>query len=890
MGSGRRNRVSKEGPNSESSALRGSLSFIVEPYIPPVPFSRYVHEKASVHDGKLVEAAETTTHSMTSVLEVANSAETDQVTSTPDHHIGPSSLAHVFPFINGFSSTSKSKAETQKPVSTLVQPPPIPLRRLHLHRTSTRKLAAIGPALLCHESEKSLSEKEDENVGNGLAYAGYRIWNRDPKAWDEACAEEMEALSDRETALERRETDYGFDVELPPDEPEYDYGFDVELPPDTPRSAGTFDLLFPSHDDTSDGIYAFERGPEPIFFGNHDKQSFANRPSSQFSKQTKGLNYTYTPSISPGPIFSPSLKNELKLETDMASRPIPPNCRQLARLQFKNRMGPMWNLANNDLAEVYLHATILHESEFLDLIFCEKDKVQTWLQKHSFALTYRSQKHYYEAIDVLKNAGIPPREIKQKVLEIFEWMTEQEQADFIKGYRKLSALVKSSQEGLHLTPSEMEHFSKLSLAGQYDFINEYKTRREERETTVRRDTESFTAKFRRTYCESDKIPRKSASVDSFQTKPLQSDLGQEKDRNSAYSSSATHLSSRLSASPVMTRFDSKIDSASAQKTRRRATTLTGDRRARYCLLNMPTSMQPPSQDDPRACGEFERTDQTATSSLYVQRGSDSSLQERFIDDCEHMALDDEAATNVSKETAQNKTYADIAKQDLKPEVIENFPSTMPVDCFQDNDRFATSIPDEVVKCDNDSTKRVECEDETEVDSICSQPVLGRSTRTEWFGEHPGAKLGIPTPPATEHSAEGVTIEQSPGNDSPLTSLCLEHTLSGNTANSTLLGTKSEPSTPCADGYRDVFTKDHETCILHVDATNKRRISYVMPHHPLPGYPSIRGYSMRGSISGYAPKNGLKDTLSEKRPRSLRKKVSTLFSSLRSRRSLGALKD
>jgi hypothetical protein len=48
--------------------------------------------------------------------------------------------------------------------------------------------------------------------------------------------------------------------------------------------------------------------------------------------------------------------------------------------------------------------------------------------------------------------------------------------------------------------------------------------------------------------------------------------------------------------------------------------------------------------------------------------------------------------------------------------------------------------------------------------------------------------------------------------------------------------------------------------------------------------------MRGSTSGYADKNSLKDTLSEKRPRSLRKKVSTLFSSLRSRRSLGALKD
>jgi hypothetical protein len=368
--------------------------------------------------------------------------------------------------------------------------------------------------------------------------------------WDKACAEEIEALSDPETALERQESvygfdielptdgpeyDFGFDVELPPDEPEYDFGFEVELPTDEPGSAGTSSLLFPSTNDTSDGTCSFERGSEPLSFKEHDEQSLAIRPSSQVSKQTNGLNIMYNPPIRSGPIFNPSLKKELKIKTDVASRPIPPHYRYLARLQFRNRMGPMWNLANKDLEEVYLHATILHESEFLDLIFCEKDEVQTWLQKHSLALTHRSQKHYYKAIDVLKNAGIPPCEIKQEVLDIFEWMTEQEQADFTKGYRKLCALVKSYQ-GLHLTPSEMEHFSKLSLAGQYDFINEYKTRREERETTVRRNTEVFTAQFRRTSYESDKIPRKSTSGDSFQTKFLQFGLGQEKGGNSAYSS------------------------------------------------------------------------------------------------------------------------------------------------------------------------------------------------------------------------------------------------------------------------------------------------------------------------------------------------------------------
>lgn len=862
----------------------------MEPYVPPVPFSRYDHEKASVNDGTLVKDAEATKHSMTSVLEVANSAETDQVASIPDLHISPSSLAHVFPFLNPSSPSSQSKAEGKKLVSTSVQPPPVALRRPHLRGTSIGKLTAIGPSPLCQDSKKGLLEKEDENEGNALAYAGYRIWNRPPKAWEEACAEEIEALSDLDAALEGQESAYGFDVELGPDEPEHDFGFDVALPPDEPGSAGTHSLLVPSTNNTSDSTASFERGSEPLSFKEHDEESSAIWPSSLVPKQRKGRNLIYPLPIRSGPLFNPSLKNELNIKIDTASRPISPNCRNLARLQFKNRMGSMWDLANKDLEEVYLHATILHESEFLDLIFCEKDEVQTWLQKHSLALAHRSHKHYYKAIDVLKNAGIPPCEIKQEVLDIFEWITEQEQADFIKGYRKLFALVKSSQEGLHLTPSEMEHFSRLSLAGQYDFINEYMTRREERETTIRRDTEIFTAQFRQTYCEPDKIPRKSASVDTIQTKFLQSGLGQEEDKDSASSSSATQLPSSLSASPLMTRFDSKIDSTSAQKIRRRANTPTGTRRARYCLLNMPTSMQPPCQDDPRACVEFDRTYQTPTSSLYVQRGSDSSLQELYIDDCEDLAPDDEEATDVSKATAQNKTYTDITKQDLKLEMIDDCPSTVIDNYFQDIDRFAASQPDEDLKCENDYKKRVECKTETDIDSICSQRVLERSPRKEWFGEHPGAKWTIPTPPPTEHSAEGFTIKQSQGNDSPLTSLCLEHTLSGTTASSIPLGTKSEPSTSCADGYHDVLTKDHETCILHVDAPNKRTISYVTPPRLLTRYPSVRGYSMHGSTSSYAHKNGLKDNLSEKSPRRLRKKVSTLFKSLRSRRSLGALKD
>jgi len=154
------------------------------------------------------------------------------------------------------------------------------------------------------------------------------------------------------------------------------------------------------------------------------------------------------------------------------------------------------------------------------------------------------------------------------------------------------------------------------------------------------------------------------------------------------------------------------------------------------------------------------------------------------------------------------------------------------------------------------------------------PMLERSPRKEWHGEHPGVKLPYPTPPPTVHSAEGVIPPLSSTSpplvvDETLKNLCIEDTEMVADKTPTLPVTKSEPCTP----YRTTSPSCRGTSI-----------SYATP--PRPSYRTVRGLP-----SAYVSEEGS----SEKSPgkhKSLRKKVSSLWGSLslRSKKSREALKD
>jgi hypothetical protein len=867
--------VSRFGSSANTIGYPLNFVFYPPPGVPLIP-SHSANQGDSGHGRPFFEDPEPTPYPTSPVLAGSIPTETNEAASMLGVNLGPSSLSHVFPFSLPSSTAPESKVDEREP--TLAPPAPqqgLP-RKYYLHRTPTGKLTEIGPSPLCQETTKSLleeaaekpgkgpicaghrifnedprkflglksgpeqdkpneknlvtgfsasSEEVEEKSGNGLVYAGYRIWNEDPRKFlglksgseqDEANRKAVD--TDFNATLKGKEFVYGFDIELPPDEPssfpflpdnETADGYASESSYGSSSIRRTFSI-------SSKSLGPLELCSEPINFEESAQYSLVNDQSPEETKQTRGQNLTITIPTKSQPLFNPSLKQDVRFNHQVAERPIDPDSRDLARTQFKLRKGALWNMANKDLEEIFLHATLLFESEFLDLIFCEEDEVKTWLDRHGNRLIQRSMQKWTRANDALKNAGIRPCEINEEVRDIFALMTLQEQAEFIKRYQKLFALVKSSQEGLHLTPSEMEHFSKLSLADKYDFIEEYKTRKEEREKIVRRNTAIFTAKLRRTHRESDELPfadcsspaslqslngltpktlRMSANttVDNLYIKFLQFSMGKEKvGPLDSLSTSANDLPTPLFASPVMTKADSKVDSSDEQQTQRRPTTFTGDGRTRHWK-----------------CDEAKTTDKLVKSNqisgLVVKYDTGFGSEESFINVHELLASVEEETSEIVKQAVEIKSYAEVLKQDLKQEVsTNNFESKVLDNPFQDCSRVATSLLSEVLNHQNDHKEDVDTEEDDTPEPLWSKLVLVRSPRKEWLGLHPGAKVAVPSPPPTEHSAEGVispvTSEHPLVDEQPLNNLC----------------TKSEPCTPGTCEYRDILTKDLEKCTFQVE--------------------------------------------------------------------------
>jgi len=894
MGFGRPTRASGGGSRFGSSAntIGYPLDFVFypPPGAPLIP-SHSADQGGSGHGRPFFEDPEPTPYSTSPVLAGSIPTETKEAADMVGISLGPSSLSHVFPFSLPSSTAPESKVDEREP--TLAPPTPqqkLP-RKYYLHRTPSGKLTEIGPSPLCQETTKSLleeaaekpgkgpicaghrifnedprkfhglksgpeqdkpneknldtgfsatSEGVEEKSGNGLAYAGYRIWNEDPRKFlglksgsEQGEANRKAVDTDFNATLKGKEFEYGFDIELPPDEPssspflldnETSDGYASESSYGSSSMRRTFPI-------SSKSLGPFELCLEPINFEESAQYSLVNDQSPEETKQTRCQSLTITIPTKSQPLFNPSLKQEVRFNHQVAERPVDPDSRDLARTQFKLRRGALWNMVNKDLEELFLHATLLFETEFLDFVFCEEDEVKTWLDRHGTRLIQRSMQKWIRANNALKNAGIRPCEINEEVRDTFELMTPQEQAEFIKRYQKLFALVKSSQERLHLTPSEMEHFSKLSLADKYDFIEEYKTRKEEREKMVRRDTAIFTAKLRRTHRESDELPfadcssptslqslnsptpktlRMSANTtaDNLHIKFLQFGMGQEKVGPLDSLSTSTNLPTPLFASPVMAKADSKVDSSDEQQTQRRLTTFTGDGRTRHW-----------KRDETKTADKLANSNQV--SGLVVKYDTGFGSEESFINVRELLASDEEVTSEIVKQTVEIKSYAEALKQDLKQEVSTNYLESKVLDNpFQDCGRVATSLLSEVLNHQNDQKEDVDTEEDDTPEPLWSKLVLTRSPRKEWLGLHPGAKVAVPSPPPTEHSAEGVippVISEHPlVDEQPLNNRCTQNTLPVGTTNPTIAGTKSELCTPGTCEYRDILTEDLEKCTFQVE--------------------------------------------------------------------------
>jgi hypothetical protein len=694
-------------------------------------------------------------------------------------------------------------------------------------------------------SFSAASEEAEATLGSGLVYAGYRIWNRDPGNFlgfpsvSEQGEPHQTALNTGCNAtLKEKEFENGFDAELPPDEFSLDESSISLLLPNDETSNGyasesssgscSINRIFPI---SSKSRGKFEPCQESIELEESATHMLVNYKSLGEMKQPRGQGLTGTIPNESQPLFNPSLKQEVKLNHQLAQRPIPPESRDEARIQFRHRWGALWNMANKDLKELFLHGTLLFESEFLDLVFCQRDVVPRWLDRHGPRLIQRSMQKWIKANDALKKAGIRPCEINEEVRDIFELMTPQEQAKFIKKYQQLFALVKSSQERLHLTASEMEHFRRLSLADKYDFIERHKTRKLDREKIVRRDSDIFTAKLRRTSRDSDELPfadcssptslqsldgqtsetpRKSANttVDNLYIKSLQFGMGQEKVGVSDSSSASTIMPSPLFASPMLTRADSKIDSSDEWQQQQRPTAFTGDGRTRLW-----------KHDEAKPTNT--KAQPTQVLGLVVKYGTGFGSVENCTSVRELLASAEKETTEIAKETVEIKSFTETQKQYFKQKPsMNNLESKVLDSSVKDCGRVATALFSKILKHQNDHRDDADTEEDDIPEPLRSKLVLVRSPRKERLEVHPGAKVPVPSPPPTEDSAKGViapvTFVRPPVGEQPFQNLCFDHILQVATATPIRTGTKSEPGTPGNCGSRDILTKDLEKCRLQVD--------------------------------------------------------------------------
>ncbi|KAE9372179.1 hypothetical protein N431DRAFT_237796 [Stipitochalara longipes BDJ] len=554
----------------------------------------------------------------------------------------------------------------------------------------------------------STSDQKDADTGlnvvskeNRLDYAGYtgcKIFNTDPRTF---LAIESAYQQDNCNS-EQKASEYSFDVELPPDEAsvysseeddKISIGSEYPDVSEAPIRNLSRRRLFP----VSSSIRPFELCLTAIEPEAYDFEVVKQSPvNEEFLARCQKP--TITVPKRPQPLFNPSLEQEVNINSEWAERLNTPSWHDLARIEFKNRRGRLWNMANKNLERLYLHATELKESEFLELVSCKMDEVQTWLDEHGPRLIKRSMAKRIKACETLRHAGIQPCEISEEVMDIFELMNEREQTEFIRKYQKLFALVKSSQERLHLTPSEMEHFSRLPLAGKYRFIDMYKSKREERERRIRRDTTIFTAKLRRTSRASDEMPFPDCSSPQ----------------------SLRELNSSIpGTSPKRGSFDD-------HQKQRRLTAFTGDGGTRDQKL-----------DKINATDEKTQSKHVSGLVVYYNDGLDSKGCNITVR--EVSASDGEQSTVSPTDTILTVPDTGAEHQEIKEAAGIKIPKHEVVDNrFQDCE-FATSLLSTELGSENEHKENVETEEDDMPEAIWPEYVLKRSPRKDWLGVHPGAE-------------------------------------------------------------------------------------------------------------------------------------------------------
>lgn len=147
---------------------------------------------------------------------------------------------------------------------------------------------------------------------------------------------------------------------------------------------------------------------------------------------------------------------------------------QVARQQYNNQQGTFWENVKRILATSFLHPANLTENEFVSLACTHEQQKPVWLERNRLRLAHRAVNQWVTAHETLVDAGIPPRELRGRLLDAFEWMDRTGQNMFIQSYKLLQSHILMDAASLNLTYADQEKFMSLALPGKYDFIKSHR--------------------------------------------------------------------------------------------------------------------------------------------------------------------------------------------------------------------------------------------------------------------------------------------------------------------------------------------------------------------------------------------------------------------------------
>ncbi|KUJ08469.1 uncharacterized protein LY89DRAFT_724945 [Mollisia scopiformis] len=149
------------------------------------------------------------------------------------------------------------------------------------------------------------------------------------------------------------------------------------------------------------------------------------------------------------------------------------NRKIVARQQYYNRRGVLWDCAAMLLETFSLHPSSLTEFEFTKLVCLQGYEIFQWLVTNCRYFVERAESQWHQANGLLRNnAGLDG--LNTNFMDDFLWMEANDQVSFIRSYKRLQLEAMALREGVRLTKTELDALCMLKDENKLAIVQLYK--------------------------------------------------------------------------------------------------------------------------------------------------------------------------------------------------------------------------------------------------------------------------------------------------------------------------------------------------------------------------------------------------------------------------------